>query len=86
MLRPCRGDAGRCCGDAQDAGGCLGMQEDAQDAGACSGVQEDAGGMLGVQEGAGEMQGMLSTPAPCLPLAAGVNQQQCQLCRLFGIV
>lgn len=66
--------------------GCEGMQEDAWDAG---GMQEDAEGiqgMLGVQEDAGGMQGMLTTPAPCLPLAAGVNQQQCQLCRLFGIV
>lgn len=73
MLRACRGDAGGCWRDVR---GCRRMLR----------MQGDAEGMLGVQEDAGEMQGMLTTPAPCLPLAAGVNQQQCQLCRLFGIV
>lgn len=73
MLRACRGGAGEGWGDVR---GCRRMLR----------VQGEGEGMLGVQEDAGGLQGMLSTPAPCLPLAAGVNQQQCQLCRLFGIV
>lgn len=66
----------------EDAGGMQGMLRMQEDAGGMQGVQGDAGGTGGCWGDAGDAP----SPAPCLPLAAGVNQQQCQLCRLFGIV